>query len=133
MPEALEIDRILVDTDVLIDYSRGKSEILGTLLNKQSQGLVILFINPVIVAEFLTDNKLKDESKLKVALEFLNLFSVVEVTKKIGVITGELLRKGKLQFIGDALIAASCLVGDLKLTTRNKKHYSKVKNLVFTS
>jgi len=49
------MDKVLVDTNVLIDYSKGKDASLGRLLEKQKQVKVELFVNPIVVTEFLTD------------------------------------------------------------------------------
>ena len=132
MSKSSETNNILVDTDILIDYSNGKSKILEDLFQKHTLGLVSLYISPVTVAEFLTDNKLKNESKQKDAEEFLGLFEIIDVGKKEGVMAGKLLRQGHPPFLGDALIASICLVNNFMLATRNAKHFSKVKGLQFT-
>lgn len=126
--------KIFVDTDVLIDYSKGHDRHLEKLLNEQIQGNFELFINPIVVAEFLTDRNLKDnKKKLTKALEFLNLFSIRDIGRKIGTTAGELLREEKTSFIGDALIAATCINSKLQLATNNKRHFSKIPGLTFYS
>ncbi|HBL51999.1 MAG: hypothetical protein A3D24_03175 [Candidatus Blackburnbacteria bacterium RIFCSPHIGHO2_02_FULL_39_13] len=122
--------KIFVDTDVLIDYSKGRSRSFEKLLDKQLKGKLELFINPVVVAEFMTDKNLKDKEKLSKALEFLGLFQTLDLGKNAGVIAGDLLREQKTSFIGDALIAANCLNSKLQLATNNKKHFSKITQLV---
>ena len=121
--------KILVDTDVLIDYSKGHSRHLETLLQKQKEGSIELFINPVIIAEFLTDHSLQTKGREEKAMEFLNLFSVVDLSKKIGVTAGRLLRTKKSVFLGDALIGATCLIHDYTLATGNTKHFTGIPNL----
>lgn len=123
------MSKILVDTDVLIDYSKGKSRFLAKLLVRQSKGKVDLFVNPVVITEFFTDQSLSDKKKFRKALEFIALFAVDELTKSVGLTAGQILREKKSDYLGDALIAASCLVADLKLVTRNKKHYQKIDGL----
>lgn len=131
MLKGLGIDKVLVDTDILIDYSNSRSKLLESLFQKQSRGLVALYISPVTIAEFLTDKKLKVISKQVEAEEFLSLFDIVEINKREGIVTGKLLRQGNPPFLGDALIASTCLINGLKLATRNEKHFSKVKGLQF--
>ncbi|OGF98793.1 hypothetical protein A2153_02475 [Candidatus Gottesmanbacteria bacterium RBG_16_38_7b] len=127
------MENILVDTDILIDYTKGKSVGLKQLLQKQIAGKVKLFINPVIISEFFTDKSLNDKSKFRWALEFISNFSVTEINKKIGILSGEFRRIKAVDYIADALIAATCLENNFILATRNKKHFSKIKNLKIIS
>ncbi|MBI5620619.1 PIN domain-containing protein [Candidatus Gottesmanbacteria bacterium] len=121
---------IFVDTDIIIDYSKGHSRFLETLLAGQERGDMELFINPVVVAEFMTDRSLRDEKKRSQAAEFLQFFSLKDVTKFIGVLAGELLREGQTAFLGDAMIAATCVINKFQLATRNIKHFKTVPSLV---
>lgn len=125
------MNEIFVDTDILIDYSKGKSKFLGTLLAKQEKGEVELFINPIVIAEFLTDRALVSKAKLALAQEFLALFSLKEITKQIGFVAGELLRNGMVDYLGDAMIAATCVAHGLRLATRNAKHFRTVSQIKF--
>ena len=123
------MNKLFIDTDVLIDFSHGKSHLLENILKeKQTE----LFINPVIIAEFFTDEALKGEKKEK-AIEFFTHFTVLEITGKIGFLAGELLQSRKTNFLGDALVAGTCLANQIPLLTRNKKHFTKVPNLLFYS
>lgn len=123
--------KIFVDTDILIDYSKGCGRLLEKLLREQKEGKIELCLNPVVIAEFFTDRNLKNKDKFAQACDFFNFFSVIEVNKKIGLLAGELLRENKTSFLGDALIAATCLSANLKLATGNQKHFAKIKNLEF--
>lgn len=124
------MDKILIDTNVLIDYSKGKDASLGRLLDKQRQVKVELFVNPIIIVEFLTDKNCQKPEILDKANDFLHLFSFVSVGKKESVLAGELLRTGVADFIGDAFIGATCLVNNLSLYTKNQKHFKKIKGLI---
>lgn len=117
---------LLVDTNILIDFSKGQSQLLGKYLTAEEWQLVI---NPVIVAEFLNDKWLINRTKQKKAEEFISLFKCVGINKEEGIKTGELIRSGQADYLGDALIAATCLTGKMPLLTRNQKHFKKVKGL----
>ena len=122
--------KLLIDTDVLIDFSKGKTEILKKLLDLSAESKAMLYITPVNIAEFLNDTfLLKYEDKMSGALEYLENFKIQSVDKKAGILAGKYLREGSIEFIGDALIGGSCVAGGLKLVTRNKKHFNKVKDL----
>lgn len=117
---------LLVDTNVLIDYSKGKSQLLGEHLASKDWQLAV---NPVIVAEFVNDKQLVNQEKKKQAKEFIGLFSHIDLNKKIGFKAGELIRTWQVDYLGDALIAATCLIEKMALLTRNEKHFKKVKGL----
>ena len=123
--------KVLVDTDVLIDYSKGYTGTLEELFEKQAKAQVELFINPVIIAEFYTDLKLKNKQRWKKAEEFLRFFKTANISGKIGTKAGEFLRENLVSFLGDALIAATAVIEKLRLATRNKKHFKNVPNLEF--
>ena len=125
--------KIFFDTDILIDYTFGKSKLLYTLLNEQKKREVELFINPIVTAEFLNDRNLLDTFKLKKAVKFLSLFQIIEIDVKLGIVAGQLLRENKIIFLSNALIAATCVNNTLLLATRNRKHFDKVPHLQFYS
>ena len=122
---------MVVDTDVLIDYSKGFGEGLGKILERRDRGEVGVAICGVSLAEFLTDKQLKEKSNLKRAMEFLNQFRCLAPTKKICELAGELGREGKVFSLPDAMIAATCMVNRCQLATRNVKHFKKVGGLSF--
>lgn len=123
------MENILVDTNILIDYTKSKSIFLKELLDKQTSGKVRLFVNPVILSEFFTDSSLKNKIKYEYAKEFMTNFSVTDLNKKIGILSGEYRRIKAVDYIADALIAANCIENGFILATRNKKHFLKIHKL----
>jgi len=84
---------------------------------------VTLFLTPVNLAEVWRGARPSEYSSLA---ELTEAFRVLALDREIGERAGALLR----QFAGshglhlaDALIAATALVHDLELWTRNRKHY----------
>ena len=125
------MDRIFVDTNILIDYAKGKSDLLGKLLFDQAEGKVGLYINSVVISEYLTDENTKELSVLKQVINYIGFFNILPISRDEGIAAGRLMRDKKVLLIGDALIAATCLVFGLKLATRNTKHFKKVPKLKF--
>ncbi|MEK7111173.1 MAG: PIN domain-containing protein [Patescibacteria group bacterium] len=123
--------KVMVDTNILIDYTNGYQNDLAKLLAQAGKGEIRLLINPVVVAEYLADKKLKIASAKKIADEFLNLFSCTNITKKIGELTGRIIRTHSDLAWRDAMIAACCLIEDCLLATRNRKHFNKIRGLKF--
>lgn len=123
--------KIFIDTDILIDYTHDKSKVLRILLSEQKLNKVELFINPVVLAEFFTDQKLKNNNYMERISGFMGLFNIIDITGKIGLLAGQYLRENKINALRDALIAASCLSNDCILLTRNKKHFQHIPKLQF--
>jgi predicted nucleic acid-binding protein len=53
--------KIFVDTNIIIDFTKGYTKVLKTLFEKKIKGELELYINPIIVAEFLNDQSLKNK------------------------------------------------------------------------
>jgi predicted nucleic acid-binding protein len=123
--------KIFVDTNIIIDFTKGYTKVLKTLFEKKIKGKVELCLNPIIVAEFLNDQNLKNKKTKTKALEFLIFFEILPITKETGIIASNLLRENKVSFLADAFIAASCLQHKLLLATNNKKDFQKIKELSF--
>jgi len=113
-------DRLLFDTDVLIDYLRGR-EAAASFLESRSETLLV---SAVTVAELFAGVR---EGRERTALNtFLTAFEVVEVSAEIAQ-RGGLLRRdfGKSHSTGlaDALIAATAQETSARLVTLNIKHF----------
>jgi len=122
---------IFVDTNVLIDYSKGFGTKLKPLLSEQKENLVHLYINPIIIIEYMNDYNLTNKEKVLKAKKFFQNFILIDVNKNIAYITANLLRTKQISYIGDALIAATCLENKLELMTNNQKDFKKVRKLKF--
>ncbi len=122
---------IFIDTNILIDYSKGYEEKLKPLIKSFEQGKINLYINSIVVIEFMNDLTLTNNEKIEKTKRFLNYFSFIEIDKKTSFITAKLLRTKQIDYLADALIAANCLQHSLFLFTKNKKDFKKVKGLKF--
>ena len=120
--------KVSIDTDILIDYSKDRDTVLDKLLSEKN---VELYVNPVVIAEFLADQNLVSQKKLDEALDFLSRFKMININKKIGIETGRIMRKVPSLNWKDAMIAACCLVENCRLATRNQKHFNKITGLKF--
>lgn len=114
--------KILLDTDVIIEWLRNKSHITQKIKNLIKRGAVLAW-TPISVAEIYAGMR-KGEEK-----EISNLFLVLEalsITDTIGKRAGQYLSKFSKSYgveIADALIAASATHYGMQLWTLNIKHY----------
>ena len=111
---------LLVDTDVMVDYLRGRPEAV-TLVQSQA-GRIIL--SSIVTAELYAG--VKGEAELRTVDALLALFRIVPVTAELGR-AGGLYKEayGRSHGVGlaDALVAATADAEGAELLTLNVKHY----------
>lgn len=117
------MNSVLIDSDVLVEVSRGRDTALLERWERLGQSEMPLFCSPVSVAELWHGALPREHAALDA------LFSVIEaipIDFVIGRRAGAYLQKfGKSHTVelGDALIAATAAVHSLQLWTRNRRHY----------
>lgn len=120
---------ILIDSDIIIWFLRGKEEFVKNLsdLIRTSQ----VFVSPISIAEIYAGAKKKEENIIK---EFFELLQVIEISNETAKAAGNFIqnyRKSHSVELADALIGATAKVNDLLLWTLNKKHYPMLKKSNF--
>ena len=115
--------RVLVDTDVLIDFLRGYGPAVS-FVNDHSDRIVL---SAVVVAELYAGARgAKDDPEQTVLENLLSLFRVVPINNEIARLGGLYRRDyGPSHGIGlpDALVAATAFLERAELKTLNVKHY----------
>ena len=121
---------VLVDSDILIEVSRGKNaDIVARWMDLSNSDAAVLY-SPVSVAELWAGARPNEYDALN------NLFgalSCAPIDKEAGRQAGTWLRKYRQSHgveVADALIAAAAVANRAQLWTRNRKHYP-MKNLAF--
>jgi len=121
---------VLVDSDILIEVSRAKDQVLISRWVELSQSDQTVLYSPVTAAELWAGVRAREHEALT------NLFRALlcaPVDSETGRQAGDYLRqyrKSHAVELGDALIAATALLNDAALWTRNRKHYP-MKELTF--
>lgn len=111
---------VLVDTDVLIDFLRGRDEAVSYIQNHVDR----LILSAIVVAELYAG--VKGDPEVEVLDQFVESCEVVPVTAEIARAGGFLRRDyGKSHGVGlaDAVIAATAQALDAELGTLNVKHF----------
>ena len=117
---------ILVDTDVLIDYSKSRDKVLDDLRDNGHH----LYLSPINIAEFLNNRSIiNNPRRQEQADEFVSSFRVANINIQTAKMAGLILRSVNNSYLGDAFIAAVCVENNFQLLTRNKKHFEKIKGL----
>jgi predicted nucleic acid-binding protein len=114
---------VLLDSDILIEASKGRNEgVISALRALAAPGSTMLY-SPVSAAEIWAEARPHEfEATTKL---FLKL-SCVQMDYAIGELAGEFLRryaKSHSLEVPDALIAASAVKSRALLWTQNRKHY----------
>ena len=112
-----------IDSDVLIDHLRGVEDARSFLLEASRQ--TILYISVVSVAELYAGKGTRDKQKRTQLDEFLKSFVVILLDGTIAQYAGVLQRDYQQPF-ADSIIAASTMQYNLRLVTRNTKHFQDV-------
>lgn len=126
----------LLDTSVIIDYLRGKQDVVDLLDNIEGD----LYSSYICLAELYegvyrgsNTNKV-EQVVIKFFASLSGIFGVDEaIAKKFGEIRADLKTKGNVIEDLDLMIAATCLVNNLTLITQNIKHFNRVDNLAIYS
>jgi len=114
---------VLVDSDILIEVSRGKDPRIVERWIELSQSDAAVLCTPVSVAELWAGARPSEHSALD------NLFDTLpcaSIDAETGRIAGDYLRQYRKSHsveIADALIAAATVISGAALWTRNRKHY----------
>lgn len=112
----------LLDTDILIDFLRGRAE-ARALLTRYEAAAEQPVISVVSVSEVWAGTRPGERAATSALLSAL---SKIPVSEKIAVAAGGILRTCRRSHgveLGDALIAATAVEIDGALVTRNVKHY----------
>jgi predicted nucleic acid-binding protein len=114
---------VLVDSDILIEVSRGRdTDLMSRWIELGASDALVVF-SPVSAAELWAGARPAEHASLEALFEAL---VCVPADVSVGRRAGEYLRRyGKSHSVelGDALIASSAIASGARLWTRNRKHY----------
>jgi predicted nucleic acid-binding protein len=114
---------ILVDSDILIEVSRGRNTAVVARWTELSESDALVLFSAVTVAELWAGALPAEHAALDALFEAL---VCVPLDAAVGRRAGEYLRRYNTSHnveLGDALIAASAVTSGAVLWTRNRKHY----------
>ena len=125
----METGSICVDTDIVIDYLRGKHEnqkILPAIIEKYN-----VHISPISVYELYYGGYYSGKLKpVEDVLAMMNTFDwTLEDSKKSAQLHASLSKAGEALSVKDVLIGGLCLSRSVPLITRNVEHFKRIKGL----
>jgi predicted nucleic acid-binding protein len=115
----------LIDTDVMIDVSRGNADAASYLDSLSEAAISIITAHEPIVGA-------RDKRDLAGIDSLISMYSVKHIDAAIGLLAYDLLKKyaksdGLRTF--DSLIAATAMERGLRLASRNRKHFAMIDGL----
>ena len=121
---------VLVDSDILIEVSRGRNEeIVAKWMDLSNSDDAVLY-SPVSVAELWAGARPKEHEALKNLFQALRCAPIDdEAGRRAGLYLQQYRRSHAVE-LADALIAAGAVANGAELWTRNRKHYP-MKDIVF--
>jgi predicted nucleic acid-binding protein len=119
--------RLLIDTDVLIDYLRGQPQSVQYLENLTE----LILVSAITIAELY--GGVREGKERKALDEFVRVFEIVPVNDEIAV-KGGLYRRDYFKShnvgLADAIIAATSDIKNASLVTLNQKHFPMLINVI---
>jgi len=118
--------RLLMDTDVMIEYLRERSEAVEYLESLTSD----LYLSVISVAELFAGVKNDEEEKsLNQLLQAFVILPVTEKTARLGGLYRKEYRPSHGTGLADALIAATAEENGADLATFNRRHFPIVSRI----
>lgn len=118
--------RILIDTDIVIDFLRGKEQAVSHFKANSD----FICFSAITVAEIYAGIKGREE---EIAVEYLfSIFPVIDTSQKIAKEAGKIVQQYRPSHsveLPDAIIAATCIISESELNTFNIKHYPMFRGL----
>ena len=114
---------ILVDSDILIEVSRGRNQGIVAQWMELSETSHTILYSTVSEAELWAGARASEHAALT---DLFKALRGIPVDSAIGKMAGEYLRtyrKSHALELGDAIIAASAVLNGAQLWTRTRKHY----------
>src|ERR1035437_2068769 len=114
---------ILVDSDVLIEVSRGKDQKVLSQWSELSQSDVSILFSPVTAAELWAGARPREHEALT---RLFRVLVCAPIDSETGRQAGDYLRQYRKSHgleLGDALVASAAWLNRAELWTRNRKHY----------
>ena len=119
--------KFLIDTDVLIDYLKGRDEAVHFLESQR----VSMLVSAITVAELYAG--IRDGKERLLLDNFIEYFQVVPLNHALAVKGGLFRRDFKKSHgvgLADAMIAATAESENATLVTLNQKHFPMISDIV---
>lgn len=122
------MEKILIDTDVLIDFLRGYQKKIRDIFIKIEDKDIQPYTTILNIVELYSGTDVTNKNKLVVLEQLLSYFNIITIELQTAKLAGRLRLKYNLS-LADAVIAACAVEAKIKLLTLNIKDFQKIKEL----
>lgn len=122
------MEKILVDTDVIVDFLRGYRQRIKGIFRDIEDKKIKAYITWINVVEIYSG--MDFEKKEAIIKKLFSLFEILSQDWKSAKLAGKLRRNYGLG-LADAIIASLAITHDLKCFTFNKKDFKKIREIKF--
>lgn len=123
------MEKILVDTDVIIDFLRGYEKRIKTVFGRIEKKEIQALLSVVSVVELYSGTDITDNNKRALLTVLLTFFEIIPLDISLSQEAGLLRQKYRLG-LADSIIAASSLSLKASLFTFNTKHFRLIPNII---
>lgn len=121
---------IIVDTSIVINFTRGKDKLFQEILNYALLEHVKVYIPTVVLVEVFVGKEMLDEKREKEIRRLLTKLERAGLSEEIALLAAKLGRESNLPFdVADFIIAATALHLNARLATKNMKHFQQIPKL----
>ena len=130
----METNRIVIDTDILIDLLRNKTKVVNSLSQMETKGysLATTTINAfeLFYGAYKSKKREKNVASTETLLKRLIILTMeLASAQNAGRIYTELEKQGEPIGLRDVMIGAIAITKGYRLATRNIEHFQKIKGL----
>ncbi|MEK6899194.1 MAG: PIN domain-containing protein [Nanoarchaeota archaeon] len=116
---------VVVDTSVFIDHLRGYKPANDFFISLDDKDLLFSALSE---AELLSGKSCNDSEQRESILQFLKRWKKIDVTNPIAMMAGDLRRTYEIT-LSDAIIAATAIIYNMELLTRDISDFKGIKEL----
>jgi tRNA(fMet)-specific endonuclease VapC len=126
---------MILDTTVLLDLMRNSHDVHTKVTSLENDGIPlrvsVMTVNELYYGIGATDTSAAEKRKVDAVLGSKPVYDVTpEIGRKSGRLAGELEKRGQpINDVGDEIIAATGIVHDEPVLTRNTKHFDRFDDL----
>jgi len=122
------MEKVLIDTDVIIDFLRGYKERIKLIFEKIENKEIQAYISTVSIVELYAGADAKNLKKSGILTRLLSFFEPIPLERLLAKFAGSLKYEHNLS-LADSIIAASSIITGIKLLSFNTKHFRKIPDL----
>lgn len=124
------MEKVVVDTDVVIDFLRMNAGLFLKLLESQKKYELELYLSSITLMELFAGEM--NTSELAELTKLLVNLKIVSFDQELAKFTGKIKRGKRLQIhFADFIIGATSLYLNAKLATRNRSHFKEIGKIRF--